>query len=88
MDKPTYLRLFQFLLDLGFEDCSNSKIERVFEHPTTETLVAFSMMDEAGEDGPIRGSDFTSVEVRLVESGLLGGSLNDAIREFWKTQAG
>ena len=87
MEAPTYKCLFKFLLDLGFEDCSNSQIERVFEHPATETLVAFSMIAEAREDGPVRGSDLTSVEIRLVQIGLLGGSLNDALREFWKTQA-
>ena len=62
-------------------------MERVFEHAATETLVAFSMMGMDGEDAPIRGSDFTSVETRLDQCGLIDGSLADAIREFWETRA-
>ena len=86
--EATYRRLFKYLIDLGFEDCSKSEIDRVFEHPATETLVVFSMLGKAADDGLVRGADFTSVEVRLLQCGLLEGSLDDALREFSRTQAG
>ncbi len=78
MTQITYEWLFAYLGRLGFEDSSRSDFERVFEHSELGILFAFSMLDEAAVDRPVRDADVTSVEFRLQQEGLLSGALTDA----------
>jgi len=73
----TYELLFAYLERLGFEDTSQSKFDRVFEHSENGTLLAFSMLDDASVDRPVRDADLTSAEFHLQQDGLLAGSLAD-----------
>lgn len=82
MSSLTYRRLFNHLEQLGFEDVSPSTFERAFQHPTREILLAFSMLDDASEDRPVRAADLLSVETRLQHQGLLSGRLADAAQPF------
>ena len=77
MAQITYEWLFAYLERLGFEESSQSDFERVFEHSVHGTLLAFSMLDDAAVDRPVRDADITSVEFRLQQEGLLSGSLAD-----------
>jgi hypothetical protein len=73
----TYEWLFAYLQRLGFEDSSQSKFERVFKHSKHGALLAFSMLDDASVDRPVRDADITSVEFHLQQEGLLTGALAD-----------
>lgn len=77
MAQITYERLFAYLMRLGFEDTSQSEFDRVFKHSEHGTLLAFSMLDDASVDRPVRDADITSVEFRLQQEGMLAGSLAD-----------
>lgn len=77
MAQITYEWLFGYLRRLGFEETSQSDFERVFEHSERGTLLAFSMLDDAAEDRPVRGADISSVEFRLHQEGVLSGRLAD-----------
>jgi hypothetical protein len=81
----TYERLFAYLKQLRFEDSSPSEFERVFKHPELGMVLAFSMHDDAAENRPVRGSDFTSAEFRLNQAGLLTGALAQASLRFSET---
>lgn len=78
MTQITYEWLFGYLRRLGFEETSQSDLERVFEHLDRGTLLAFSMLDDATENRPVRDADIASVEFRLQQEGLLSGRLADA----------
>jgi len=82
MHEINYQQLFEFLDSLGFEECSVSPVEKVFEHGATETMVAFSLVDESGEMSIVSNPDYLSVEVRLDQCGLIDSPLRDAIRVF------
>jgi len=82
MEKISYQQLFVFLQSLGFEEYSTSPLDRIFEHPATETIVAFSMIGEGGDSAQVSRSDYLSVDVRLNQNGLIELPLKDSIREF------
>jgi hypothetical protein len=82
LDQITYEWLFAYLKQLGFADSSRSDFERIFEHSELQILLAFSMLDDAAVDRPVRDADITSVEFRLHQEGLLSGSLADAARQL------
>ena len=74
----TYEWLFAYLEHLGFEESSQSELERIFEHSEHGILLAFSMLDDPAVDRPVRDADVTSVEFHLQRHGLLSGALVDA----------
>ncbi len=82
MAQITYKWLFAYLERLGFEDSSRSEFERVFEHSELRILLAFSMLDDAAVDRPVRDADATSVEFRLNQEGLLSGALTDTVPQL------
>ena len=82
MAQITYKWLFAYLEGLGFEDSSRSDVERVFEHSGLGVLLAFSMLDDAAVDRPVRDADVISVEFRLQQQGLLSGALTDATQRL------
>jgi len=78
----TYESLFEYLERIGFEDTSRSDFERTFEHSEFGILLAFSMLDNAAVDRPVRDADITSVEFQLQQHGLLSGRLADTARRL------
>ena len=79
MSQITYEELFVFLKQLGFQDKSRSKFERVSEHTGHGVLLAFSMLDDANTERPVRAADLTTVEFQLRQHDLLDGELQLAI---------
>ncbi len=82
MAQITYEWLFAYLERLGFEDSSRSDSERVFEHSELGILLAFTMLDDATVDRPVRDADITSAEFHLQQQGLLSRPLTDAVHRF------
>ena len=82
LSQCTYQWLFAYLEHLGFEDSSQSKFEKIFEHSKLGILLAFSMQDDPAMDRPVRDADVTSVEFHLQQHGLLSGELMDASSRF------
>lgn len=79
MANITYESLFAFLQNLGFKDISPSELERVFEHSSTEALLAFSMLNTASEDREVRDADILSAQLQLSQHGLLEGDLREVV---------
>lgn len=77
----TYAWLFVYLAQLGFKDLSRSKFERIFEHAGLGIFLAFSMLDDATIDRPVRTADIASVETRLQQHGLLSGTLAETVQK-------
>ncbi len=69
--EPTYDELFEFLLSLGFKRSSTTTCEHSFRHPELDTVLVFSMLNDANTDRPVRGADLLSTRVHLHENGLI-----------------
>ena len=86
MSRITYQSLFAYLQNLGFDDISPSKFERVFEHRELGILLAVSMLDDPTEDRVARDADILSAQFQLQQHGLLEGKLVDVasqhVRDF------
>ena len=80
--EPTYEELFEFLLSLGFKRPSTTTFEHAFRHDESDTLLVFSMLDDANTGRPVRDVDLLSTRVHLQENGLI----EDWPREFETTQ--
>lgn len=77
MSELTYSSLFRYLEGLGFVDRSRSPLERVFDHPEYEVLLAFSMMGDPNPERPVRGADLLTVNMQLQQRGLLSEPVSD-----------
>ena len=84
MNPITYESLFAYLRNLGFEDTSPSKFERLFEHREFGILLAVSMLDDASENRVASDADLLSAQFQLQQHGLLEGKLVDAAAQHMR----